>query len=207
MKELLILPGDHFDGIVQLFTKKARGKINKYITAEGSSYGGWGPASTVLDYSIKGTDKKDQWVSSEYRNQSYITFTFTVPVFLTNYTIRARTHPLNESMPKNWVVEESNDKENWINIDTKSNREEFKKHGDVATFECDSPTQFAKYIRLRLTSPTNGNNWWFHISRIEFFGKMNFDEMFQILFKRTCARVRKGNLQMSLLCCTFVCLK
>ena len=40
MKELVILPGDSFDGFVQLFTTKGRGKISRYITAEGKTISG-----------------------------------------------------------------------------------------------------------------------------------------------------------------------
>ena len=179
MKEFSIAPESEFDGFVQFFTKKGRGNVYRYITAEGVGVDSWGPASTVLDYSIKGTDITDQWVSKGEEANANIVFTFSIPIYLTNYTMRTRTdNNRHESYQRNWVVEGSNNKSNWFIIDTKANNQKFQENGDVATFMCDSPTKYVEYVRIRLTAATHEeysrSYWYLHISRVEFFGKNGF---------------------------------
>ena len=65
---------DSFDGFVNFFTKKHI-KVNKFFTANGSTYiGRWGPPQSTLDYS----GLSGQWVSD--RNDPVITYTTKCPI-------------------------------------------------------------------------------------------------------------------------------
>ena len=178
MGKLVIYPDEPFGGFVNYFTIKSKGNISKYIIAEGEMYSNFGPPSTTIDYSITGTDRSDQWVSPQPIESANIVYTFKYPLFLTHYTMKTRTD-VDGSFQTDWLVECSNDKKKWTRIDTKNNINDFAKVGDYFTYQCDKPSIYAKYVRFNLTSVTYRGCYHFHISRMEFFGRMLTNDIYQ----------------------------
>ena len=188
MNEIVIKPRSPFNGFINYFYKRTN--VFSFFKAEGTKYtSGWADASSVIDYSITCTVESCNWVSSN--EQSYIVFTFECPIYLTHYTLRTRTD-YNESFPVSWTVECSYDDDSkWFTVDTKTNREELKGQGAYHTFQCDKTFMYAKKIRIWCKGTTNTNYYAFHLSRVEFFGKMDVGQCklpFSVNRRCTCKR-------------------
>ena len=154
-----------FDGFVNYFTQNNI-KVSDYFTAEGSTADGWGSPSVLLDYSKTGNSSTDQWGSR--LNEQVVTFTLKCNIYLTHYRLRSRLSSI-DNMPVSWYVEGSVVKGSWTKIDTKEDRTELLTLGSSYTYACDKPMTL-KYIRFTETNTTHDKH--FHLSRIEFFGRM-----------------------------------
>ena len=174
MNEIIMKPYSPFNGFINYFYKGA--DVFSFFKAEGEKYASqWGDASTVINYSITCIDTSCQWVSTNDQSKSFILFTFECPIFLTHYTLKTRTLG-NENFPISWTVECSYDGVNWLTADTKTNREELIGNGAYHTFKCDKAFMYAKKIRIWCKGTTTPSIYYFHLSRVEFFGKMDIDQ-------------------------------
>ena len=192
MNEIVIKPRSPFNGFINYFYKRTN--VFSYFKAEGEKFSDiWGDASTVINYSITCVDAPCQWVSPSDLSKSFIVFTFECPIFLTHYTLKTRTDG-SDIFPVSWTVDCSIDGDNWINVDTKVNRGEFKEKGDFYTFKCDNAFMYAKKIRIwcnQTRSSSSTTYYQFHLSRVEFFGEMSIDQCklpFSVDRRCTCRR-------------------
>ena len=79
----------------------------------------------------------DSWICIEFINHSIIPF---------NYTIRNKIYD-NVDILKSWIIEGSNDKNNWFFVDERINFESFIIH----TFDIKPISKSMKYFRIRMT--------------------------------------------------------
>ena len=167
------LDGEGFNGFVTYFTKKyGTYRIYNFFTAEGNyDPNGWGPASTVLNYST--TNKcKDQFVTMGDAETAFLQINFKFsPIYLTSYTIRTRTCPDQEAMPESWIVQGSYDNKTWFDMDEVSNSDKLLTLEAFDTFHCKNPA-LVKHVRIKLTEANWHSQYRFHISRVDFFGEM-----------------------------------
>ena len=175
MKDFTRESRNPFNGFVAFFNKK--NKISNYISASGRSESAeWGPPSTVLNYNDC-FNTSCQWASPGIHNNQYsfIIFEFSCPTLVTHYTLQTRTENTG-NFPVSWNVEASLDNINWYLIDQKEDRNELKSISAYYRYKCDNNNLiYAKYIRMWLTKSST-EKFHFHISKIDFFGKMNIDK-------------------------------
>ena len=189
MNEIIIKPKSPFDGFINFFRKRTT--VSSFFKAEGEKKNNeWADASTILDYSITCTEASCQWVSTNDPTKSFVVFTFECPIYLTHYTLRTRSSG-NENFPVSWTVECSRDGEDWHLVDTKNDVNDLKQgSGAYHTYKCDEAFMYAKKVRIWCKKTTSENSY-FHLSRVEFFGKMSFDQCqvpFSIIKRYTCKR-------------------
>ena len=190
MNEIVIKPNSPFNGFINYFYKRT--DVFSFFKAEGEKYTyAWADASSVINYSITCTNVSCQWVTPSDQSKSYIVFTFECPIYLTHYTLRTRTDAPGNT-PVTWTVECSHDDDStWFVVDTKENREELKEQGAYHTFKCDEAFMYAKKIRIWCKGTTTPSGYHFHLSRAEFFGKMDVSQCklpFSVNRRCTCKR-------------------
>ena len=93
---------------------------------------------------------------------------------LTSYTIRTCDHTaINGCKAKSWRIVGSNDHEHWDVLSHQINRTELQEPKSQHRFECESNSQFYKYIRYIQEETSSDNSTYkykIHYACIEFFG-------------------------------------
>ena len=159
-----------FTGIIAHLRQKCGGNVHEKgivnITASGT---GSGQCHQITNYGWNG-----RWSSQDQPN-SWVQFDFKSPIVCINgYTIKS---PESENLYcKEWVIEVSNDGQNWEVIDTRSN-DDLKGRLTVRTYQCGSPkTDFRRFVRLRQTGKAGDGKDFLDLSELEFFGTLKVSE-------------------------------
>jgi hypothetical protein len=87
-------------------------------------------------------------------------------VWVTHYSIRSHESE-DETHPRNWALEGSNDGSEWTLLDSRMDDEHLNGGNRVWSFRADSPTAF-RQIRIRSTGPS-------HNPEYSFFGFVSFE--------------------------------
>ena len=158
--------GQEMDGIVCYLTNKTGGNIHDNGTIEVTSNyeNSSNPPKNVVDF-----NNDSYYCSSNYTSDAWICFNFkSMEIEISNYTIKsART----SGHVKNWVIEVSNDGNNWTEIHQVTNYSGLNGDNVIKTFEVQQK-QKCKYCRLRHTGEYWDMNSYFRIGCIEFFGSL-----------------------------------
>ena len=75
--------------------------------------------------------------------------------------------------PTSWVLEGSNDSNNWIELDSHSNYSQFKSKSQVVLFPIQDKMKRNKkfnFIRFRMIGKNNKNDFCLDVANIELFG-------------------------------------
>lgn len=175
MKTMKLLPREKFTGFVSLFNNKTK-NFYKFINASGPTLNGFGSPNTILNYSVMCMKESCQWVSPNSKDESYIVFSFSCPIYLSHYTLQTRKGTKQaDNYPVSWSVQSSNTNNNdWQTIDTRTNRTELIGTNNSYTYGVDGNCAYARYIKVVLTKTSNENVYHFHLSKVDFFGEMDF---------------------------------
>jgi hypothetical protein len=165
VEEFVFSKGHEFDGILSSLTKKCGGNVHEKGIVNITSSGDAGNKCwQVADHGWTGF-----WASLNVPN-SWICFDFR------NTQISVKSYTLNSDskisqIPVHWVVEGSNDQNNWMEID-KKDTQELDGRSIVKNFSCSThhSSKFFRFIRLRQTGINNSNYDYFCLRNIEFFG-------------------------------------
>ena len=175
MKVLKLAPDRDFNGFVSLFNNKTKNVLN-YISVSAFTYNGWGSPNTVLDHSIICLDSVCQWVSPNDLSKAYLSFSFKYPICLSHYSLRTITSQSSiTNYPKTWTIESSLDNNNWVTIDSRTDRTELTGSNNSYTYGIDGSCSYSKYIKIKFLQTTASGIYHFHITRVDFFGAMNFE--------------------------------
>ena len=176
MKDFVRESSRPFNGFVGFLYKK--NKISGFISASGDrNDASWGLPNVVLNHDDCAS-ASCQWASPGDSNneKSFITFEFSCPTLITHYTLQTRTDG-SENFPVSWKVDASLDNTNWYLIDKKENREELKSESAYYRYKCDNNNLiYAKYIRIWLNKSSSSQRYYLHLSKVDFFGRMNIDK-------------------------------
>lgn len=170
-KEIPFKGEDSFNGIIKYLTDNSS-EIE--ITASSSLDGQHVPQNLIVY-----DNSRSKYFASKNLKDSWVLFDFkTYLVAPTHYILMSDFSDPNEcSSPKEWVIEGSNDNENWTVIDCQSDVAFMNARSFVHTFSIENlvPAGF-RYVRMRLT----GKNWndddSFKLGSIEFYGKLFSNE-------------------------------
>lgn len=160
-------PSDSFNGIFKYLTIKTGGNIHENGTIEIASNsvfskGSHGPQTLVQEsnqYAASRGDR-DAWVSFDFKK---------FRVEISGYSVKAGT----SCSMKNWVLEISDDGQNWTVIDEHVNSKDLEKPSVKRSYKVDS-NRFVRFCRIRHNGDfvAYGSDKAMQVSQIEFFGRI-----------------------------------
>lgn len=163
-------PAKPLVGMVAIYTQKLGGNLHDkgFVKMTGSSlFNNAVAPKFVFDLSTESlfhTARGDPspWLCIEFVNRLF---------HLTGYTIRTRTDWAT-GHPSNWVVEGSKDGASWIVLDQRVGNGDLAGQGRVHHFPVNPLPQRFKFLRLRHTGPTHGEQNFVILSALELFGEI-----------------------------------
>jgi hypothetical protein len=164
------IPAAPLNGIIHHLTLECGGNVHDRgvvaITADRPVSGHTGyAAKNIADLETNSYfychDAVNMWVCYDFK---------TMKVALTDYSIRSR-YDHEENNLKSWVIEVSNDCENWTEADRRENRNELCAKDVVRTFAVSKPST-GRYVRLRQIGVNDQNNFATLTSGFELFGEL-----------------------------------
>ena len=162
--------GNEFNGIVYYFNNIRGHSFDDFITANGSTFQNWGPPTTLINYSITGTNASDQWVSPNNESEAFVVLKFEYPIFITNYTLQTRTDTDEKvALPKSWSLTCSFDGINYF--PTSDITSDILLNHRIGTFPVNTST-ICQYVKFQMTSNSSNGSWHFHLSRVELYGSV-----------------------------------
>ena len=175
LKKFMYYEGQEFKGIINYFIKKTDGKIeNEFDITVSTIY----PSNLkmasrqpkTLTYfnnhsqAFLTDNKPNGWICYDFREKRII------PSFYTLRTISWWNKSVNNN-PKSWVVECSNDKNVWVEMDGHENSDLLSGSDIVRSFPLrnNSGTDY-RYIRIRQTDKNHNNTDLFGLDSFEIYG-------------------------------------
>lgn len=161
--------GDEFKGIMHHLTDQTGGNIHDNGTIEitsNSVYSNYYPRN-IIDYQNNNVYQTDNKENSE------ICFDFKDrEIQIASYSLKSCNWGKNTNHLKSWVIEVSNDKKKWEEIDRHENEASLNGPNLIATFNAKEVKSFSRFVRLRQTGLCWNNNYYTVIAAIEFYGKL-----------------------------------
>lgn len=171
IKEIESASDHKLEGLMHFLTKETGGNIHDNGTIEitsNSIENDRRHPKNLVDYEILSA------YSSKKDTESIVCFDFKdKKIKLNSYSIRSSNNGPGSCHLRNWVVEVSNDKEKWEEVDRHSDDSALNGLGIIANFEVSKKLNgFYRFIRLRQTGPSwaNANRVYFYM--VDFFGKI-----------------------------------
>ena len=145
--------GEELNGILNYLNKKTGGNIHDNGTIEITSNSIFSPdrhPKNLIDYQgstlYHSKEESDVNVCFDFKEKK---------IQLESYTIKSYMCGRNTNHLREWVVEGSNDGQNWTVIDRRENERKLNGSFAVATFDVNETADFYRFIRLKQT----GLNW------------------------------------------------
>ena len=163
---------NNFSGIVNYLTEKTGGNIHDNRTVKVTSnsfYSDEYHPKYLLDF-----DQNTYFCSTDQDQDTWICFDFKkMKVELSNYSIKSCNDDPNHGHIQNWILEISNDGNEWTQIDEHSNYSGLNGRWITKTFEV-SKKQFARFIRFSHNGDHFGisDGWLLIINSFEFYGRL-----------------------------------
>lgn len=162
------MSGNNLKGIFNYFNTESNIKNEVSVTCSSHRHG-----DLYLLLDIENTKNKfftynesSSWVCFEFKNRAVIP---------SGYSIRSKNNSEGSCHPKSWVIECSDDKNDWVTIDEQNNCPFLNGSSFVHTFpirNLENMKKEIKYIRMRMTGP----NWYssesLDMCSIEFYGQI-----------------------------------
>lgn len=163
--EILYLNKD-FEGIFHYLQKQS--DIDDEVKVTFSSFN-YGDPQNLIHFDNNdffGTgNKSNSWICFEFTNKKIIP---------TNYTIKSCDYGENWIHPRSWVVEGSENSENWEKLDEQNDCSYLKGSNLIHTFPIQNSDHHEfKYIRIRQTGFNWKKNNCLYFNTIEFYGLIN----------------------------------
>lgn len=162
--------GQKFEGMMRYLTSKTGGNIHDNGTIEitsNSIYDSSYHPKNLVDY-----DKSNIYHSNNNENV-YIRFDFkTMKIQVDSYSVQSYSSGQNSGNLRNWVVEVSNDSQNWEIIDQHSNDSSLNGASITSTFQTRKPDSFYRFIQIRQTGYSWNGNYYIYFPYLEFYGKL-----------------------------------
>lgn len=168
--------GKDFHGIMRYLTEQTGGNIHDNGTIEitsNSVYNNDNSPRNLVDY------QNDNYYESEGNKNAEICFDFkNNQIQLDSYSIKSHYSGPNNGHLKSWVIEMSNDGQNWSIVDEHLNDTILNSSSITASFSTKKLKNFYRFIRLRQTGPNWNGNYLTYFRFIEFYGKLkqNMDD-------------------------------
>lgn len=163
---------NEFKGIINHLRSQSNNKIENEVIVTASSVlhnvVKYHPQNVVLFVDQSkwfGTNNEPNcWLKLDFKDRRVIP---------TDYIVKSFPAGVNSYHPKSWLIEGSNDDQNWDSLDKQDNCSYLNGYNCVHTFKMShQSTKEYRYIRMKLTGPNwHGNNY-FAIDSIDIYGKL-----------------------------------
>lgn len=160
----------NFNGIIKYLKNHSNGKIENELNVTAISF-----YDEFVPLNVTEFDDEKKWFrTNDGVDDNWICFDFKdKKVNLTKYEMKSIPFDQNLEHPKFWVVEGSNDKEKWKEIDSINNCQYLNGKNLTHIFNVNNSSSEAyRYIKIRQT----GVNWrdtkYFMIGSVELYGKI-----------------------------------
>lgn len=162
----ILFENREFDGVFNYLRKNSN--LDDEVNISYSSFGGGDPKNLLIfddqNLSFFTENKENSWICFEFRKRKFIP---------KNYTMRSYNWTKNVSHPKSWVIEASNDKNEWLIIDQEEDCSFLNGKCLVYTFSIDNEQDLPfRFIRIRQTGPNWANYNFLKFDSIEFYGTL-----------------------------------
>ena len=154
-----------YEHIIQSLSEQYHGNIHtQNIISITSSSTGYGNIFDIVDQSTNnyfGTaNKENSWIQLDFKERK---------VLLQSYTLKTPSGGKNAAHIKSWILEVSNDNNNYTEVDKHENCDLFNDSLKTETFQvsCSTPQRF---IRLRQIGPNWRGDNYLYINQIELSG-------------------------------------
>lgn len=159
---------NQLDGIINSLLKKNDGNIQDVIKITASAEGN--PNSCTLINIIK-YNETDKYTYTENEPNSWICIEFVKNrIIPSHYTIGSVS--AHDNHIKSWIIEGSNDNENFDKLDEQVNCNLMNQKSIVQTFPIMAKDKDYRFIRIRQTDKTQGGNNYLNLSAFEFHGTL-----------------------------------
>lgn len=167
-KSFEIDPSDPFNGICNFLNDKYNGNAHEKGAIEiTSSSIGINQPNQVIDYGWEGDwgtqNKPNSWLMFDFKD--YL-------VELIGYSLMSIPSSINNTHPRSWAVEASNDLENWDILDKREMNNDLNGKNKVKCFAFRRSDTY-RYVRIRQTDLNHSHNNYFAISQMELFGSIS----------------------------------
>ncbi|OHS99298.1 hypothetical protein TRFO_34302 [Tritrichomonas foetus] len=128
----------------------------------------WGSLESVIDQSNSsyfGTlDEPNQWLLFDFKDKT---------INISHYKIKTINIGSNELHLRNWILECSENGNDWVEIDRQKNNSDLNQRNEVHVFQTNNRLN-AKLLRLKQIGSNWGDNNYLCISYIDFFGDLYY---------------------------------
>ncbi|KAK8892573.1 hypothetical protein M9Y10_029810 [Tritrichomonas musculus] len=178
--EFKLQKGKEFNGIMRYLSKKSKSNIhdNRTIKILSNSISNGNlqfHPKNLVDY------QNNNYYKSKNEIGGIILFDFMdKQINLSNYSIKSYSSGKNFAHLRNWVVEVSNDGNEWLEIDRHLNDSTLNGSNIVAVFDIkDHHNEYYRFVQFRQTGYSwcdypYSNSYYVYLYFIEFFGKIKF---------------------------------
>ena len=161
------------EGIIAYLTRECGGNVHEKgivnVTAS-SVFGPYDQKNAVdldTDVFYESKNEKDTWICYDFKEQRVIP---------TSYTVRTNGVAFGGSHLKSWVIEVSNDKHSWTEIDRRDNNNDLNGSHATRNFKISHVRRKRfRFFRLRQTGENHyhpGPNYYVTITALEIFGTL-----------------------------------
>lgn len=167
-KSIQYNPNEPGSGIINYLLKESKGAIENEINVTSSSVLYNNIPQNVLHFNTNeefyAEDGKNNWICFEFKNHKIIP---------NKYSVISYDGGTNSRHPKSWVIQGSNDNENWDTISEEIDCPYLNKSYTTYTFDIKKQNnQDFKFIRMLSTGPSWNNKNSFAICAFEVYGEL-----------------------------------
>ena len=161
--------GKNFEGIIKHLPNQSGKRILEQgiISIKASSVTNPYIPEHLIDYDsdslYDSNSKAGNWIKINFKEKR---------VKINGYSLRTYESSQNNSHLKNWVIEGSNDKRQWIEIDKKENNYDLNGSYFEHYFPISKSTDEFQYIRLRSIGFTHAQNHYIILTKLELYGEI-----------------------------------
>jgi hypothetical protein len=120
-------------------------------------------ADLESDFHFCSTNCPNEWVCYDFMNMK---------VTPTHYTLRSYIDGMEDrANPKSWIIEVSNDKEKWIEIDRQTKNRELNGSNLIRSFSCVCEGEW-RFVRMRTTGRNFRGDYALALTSFELFGSL-----------------------------------
>jgi hypothetical protein len=148
-------------GVMDISASTHYSNADRYRVRNIADFGG---SVLMTDSRYFSVDEPNQWVEYDFK---------AARVAVTHYAIRTHLScGAGSHHPKSWLVEVSNQRTGWVEIDRVSNSAELNRADYTVVFEVARADVEARWVRFRQTGLSHHGDNHFNFTRFELFGRL-----------------------------------
>lgn len=165
-------------GIIRRLTNECGGNVHdKGVVEVTTSSDRQNDSSRKAKFAVE-FDNRNGWfcTAKDNENNMWLQYDFKEKkVRPTHYAIRSKPYNSGDRHPRFWVIEGSNDGNEWKTLDSRNDINDLNGKNIIHVYEIQEKlekNEFYKCLRIRQTGKNAANNYYFGFSSLEYFGSI-----------------------------------